>query len=78
LPGVSSDQQPEHLFGRNRQQAEGQVRGYLDRAAHAHVASAVFVVQVAVDALGGTALAIFARLPPVKTRVSRPAAGCGR
>jgi hypothetical protein len=44
LPGVSSDQQPEHLFGRNRQQAEGQVRGYLDRAAHSHVASAVFVV----------------------------------
>ena len=75
---MSSDQQPEHLFGRNRQQAEGQVRGYLDRAAHSHVASALFVMQVPVDTLGGTALTLFARLPPVKTRVSRPAAGCGR
>jgi hypothetical protein len=57
--GAGSDQPPDHLFGGNRWQAEGQAGRHLDRVAHAHAASAVFVLQVAVDAFGNS----FATIP---------------
>lgn len=57
--GAGSDQLPDHLFGGNRWQAEGQAGRHLDRAAHAHAASAVFVLQVVVDAFGNS----FATIP---------------
>ena len=57
-----SGEHPEHLLGGDHQQAEGQVRGHLDRAAHPDVPSAVLVVQVAVDPLDGRALVVAPRL----------------
>ena len=53
-----SRSQIEQLLGGDDQQAERQVCGDLGRASNAHVLSAVVVVEMRKDALGGAALPI--------------------
>ena len=56
-----SGEHSEHLLGGDDQQAEGQVRRHLDRAAHAHVASSVLFVQMGVDPFDRSALVVTPR-----------------
>jgi hypothetical protein len=50
-PAKQLPEHPEHLFGGDDQQAEGQVGRHLDRAAHPDMPTAVLLVQMAVDPL---------------------------